>query len=145
MGSPRFPLKGSFKGDVDIGIDIDVDIVDIELDDGDLASLLSKDHIGLIMACYGGLKGILSGLTKAADHPSWIPPDKIDYGFSMALTPDILYFNSDPRVCRTSPLIFHLRCSTADGVCCLGPVRAFLVGSIPPPDFEQLPEQGGPL
>ena len=30
-GSPRFPLKGSFKGD--IGIDIDVDIMDIELDD----------------------------------------------------------------------------------------------------------------
>ena len=26
-------LKGSFKGDVDVGIDIDVDIVDIELDD----------------------------------------------------------------------------------------------------------------
>ena len=25
-GSPRFPLKGSFKGDIDIGIDIDVDI-----------------------------------------------------------------------------------------------------------------------
>ena len=30
-GSPRFPLKGSFKGDVDVGIDIDVDI-DIDLD-----------------------------------------------------------------------------------------------------------------
>ena len=30
-GSPRFPLKGSFKGDVDIGIDIDVDI-DLALD-----------------------------------------------------------------------------------------------------------------
>ena len=30
---PRFPLKGSFKGDVDVGIDIDVDIIDIELDD----------------------------------------------------------------------------------------------------------------
>ena len=26
LGSPRFPLKGSFKGDVDIGIDIDVDM-----------------------------------------------------------------------------------------------------------------------
>ena len=26
QGSPRFPLEGSFKGDVDIGIDIDVDI-----------------------------------------------------------------------------------------------------------------------
>ena len=25
--------------------------------------------IGLIMACYGGLKGILTGLTKSADHP----------------------------------------------------------------------------
>ena len=25
-GIPRFPLKGSFKGDIDIGIDIDVDI-----------------------------------------------------------------------------------------------------------------------
>ena len=22
------------------------------------------------MACYGGLKGILSGLTKSTDHPS---------------------------------------------------------------------------
>ena len=28
--SPRSPLKGSFKGDIDVGIDIDVDI---ELDD----------------------------------------------------------------------------------------------------------------
>ena len=26
LGKPRFPLKGSFKGDVDIGIDRDVDI-----------------------------------------------------------------------------------------------------------------------
>ena len=25
IGNPRFPLKGSFKGDIDIGIDIDVD------------------------------------------------------------------------------------------------------------------------
>ena len=25
-GSPRFPLKGSFKGDIDMGIDVDVDI-----------------------------------------------------------------------------------------------------------------------
>ena len=32
QGSPRFPLKGSFKGDVDIGMDIDVDI-DMDLDD----------------------------------------------------------------------------------------------------------------
>ena len=31
LGNPRFLLKSSFKGDVDIGIDIDVDI-DIELD-----------------------------------------------------------------------------------------------------------------
>ena len=31
--SPRFPLKGSFKGDVDVGIDIDVDIRDTELED----------------------------------------------------------------------------------------------------------------
>ena len=26
--------------------------------------------MGLIRACYGGLKGILSGLTKSTDHPS---------------------------------------------------------------------------
>ena len=26
LGNPRFPLKGSFKGDVDIGIDIDIDV-----------------------------------------------------------------------------------------------------------------------
>ena len=26
--------------------------------------------MGLIMACYGGLWGILSGLTKSTDHPS---------------------------------------------------------------------------
>ena len=26
LGSPRFPLKGSFKGDIDIGIDINVDL-----------------------------------------------------------------------------------------------------------------------
>ena len=26
--------------------------------------------IGLIMASYGGLYGILSGLTKSTDHPS---------------------------------------------------------------------------
>ena len=25
--------------------------------------------IGLLMACYGGLYGILSGLTKSTDHP----------------------------------------------------------------------------
>ena len=25
-GSPRFPLKGSFKGDIDIDIDVDMDI-----------------------------------------------------------------------------------------------------------------------
>ena len=31
LGSPRFPLKGSFKGDIGTGIDIDVDI-DIALD-----------------------------------------------------------------------------------------------------------------
>ena len=33
LGSPRFPLKGSFKGDIDIDIDVDVDIdVDMTLD-----------------------------------------------------------------------------------------------------------------
>ena len=26
--------------------------------------------MGLIMACYGGLWGILSGLTESTDHPS---------------------------------------------------------------------------
>ena len=26
--------------------------------------------IGLIMACFGGLQGILIGLTKSTDHPS---------------------------------------------------------------------------
>ena len=26
--------------------------------------------MGLIMVCYGGLWGILSGLTKSTDHPS---------------------------------------------------------------------------
>ena len=31
-GSPRFPLKGSLKGVLDIGIDMDVDILDTELD-----------------------------------------------------------------------------------------------------------------
>ena len=31
-GIPRFPLKGSFKGDVDIGIDIDVGNIDAGLD-----------------------------------------------------------------------------------------------------------------
>ena len=29
-GSPRFPLKGFFKGDIDIGIDVDADIDDRE-------------------------------------------------------------------------------------------------------------------
>ena len=32
LGNPRFPLKGSLKGDIDVAIDIDVDI-DIDLDD----------------------------------------------------------------------------------------------------------------
>ena len=32
LGNPRFPLKGSLKGDIDIAIDIDVDI-DIDLND----------------------------------------------------------------------------------------------------------------
>ena len=27
------------------------------------------------MACYGGLYGILAGLTKSADHPSTVDPD----------------------------------------------------------------------
>ena len=26
--------------------------------------------MGLAMACYGGLQGILTGLTKSTDHPS---------------------------------------------------------------------------
>ena len=26
--------------------------------------------MGLLMACYGGLRGILSGLTKSTNHPS---------------------------------------------------------------------------
>ena len=26
IGRPRFPLKGSFKGDIDMGIDIDIDM-----------------------------------------------------------------------------------------------------------------------
>ena len=29
--SPRFPLKGSFKGDIDIGIDVDIN-VDVDMD-----------------------------------------------------------------------------------------------------------------
>ena len=33
LDDPRSPLKGSLKGDVDIGIDIDVDIINIALDD----------------------------------------------------------------------------------------------------------------
>ena len=34
VGSPRFPLKGSFTGDVDIGIDIDIDVdIDVDVDD----------------------------------------------------------------------------------------------------------------
>ena len=32
------------------------------------------------MACYGGLKGILSGLTKSTDHPSRGPEDHINTG-----------------------------------------------------------------
>ena len=31
LGSSRFPLKGSFKGDIDIVVDVDVDI-DMTLD-----------------------------------------------------------------------------------------------------------------
>ena len=35
--NPRFPLKGFFKGDIDIGIDVDVDVdvdtdVDVDID-----------------------------------------------------------------------------------------------------------------
>ena len=26
LGSPRFPLKGSFKGDIDIDVDVDIDM-----------------------------------------------------------------------------------------------------------------------
>ena len=35
---------------------------------GDLGSRLS--NMGLAMASYGGLQGILSGLAKSTDHPS---------------------------------------------------------------------------
>ena len=49
-GSPRFPLRGSFKGDMDTGMDIDVDI-DVDLF-GDLVSLLSN---GPYRAYYGFL------------------------------------------------------------------------------------------
>ena len=31
-------------------------------------------HIGLIVAYYGGLEGILTGLTKSTDHPSVVIP-----------------------------------------------------------------------
>ena len=30
IASPRFPLKGSFNGDVDIGIDVDIALDDRE-------------------------------------------------------------------------------------------------------------------
>ena len=57
LDGPRFPLKGSFKGDIDTGIDIDVDI-DVDLF-GDLVSLLSNGpywayHLWLIMVTDRG-------------------------------------------------------------------------------------------
>ena len=56
-GSPRFPLKGSFKGD--IGIDIDVDM-DIDLDArGDLVSRLSNGPYRASHDSYGLVWGLL--------------------------------------------------------------------------------------
>ena len=52
-GSPRFPLKGSLKGDADTGIDIDVDIIDTE----DLVSLLGKGPYGAYYGFLWWLKG----------------------------------------------------------------------------------------
>ena len=37
LGNPRFPLKGSFKGDVDIGIDVGVGM-DTDSDGADTSS-----------------------------------------------------------------------------------------------------------
>ena len=41
---------------------------------GDLASRPRIGVMGLIMACYLGLRGIPIGLTKSADHPSSMDP-----------------------------------------------------------------------
>ena len=43
---------------------------------GDLVSLLSTGPclLGLLMASYGALDGILTGLTKSTDHPREGPP-----------------------------------------------------------------------
>ena len=39
---------------------------------GRLKVCLVMGLIGLIMACYGDLYGILTGLTKSTDHPSTV-------------------------------------------------------------------------
>ena len=33
--------------------------------------------IGLIVASYGGLWGVLTGLAKSTDHPSMVVPSKV--------------------------------------------------------------------
>ena len=35
--------------------------------------------LGLVMACYLGLYGILSGLTKSTDHPSSSHKDPLEF------------------------------------------------------------------
>ena len=40
---------------------------------GDLVSQLVMGLMGLIMACHGGLWGMLLGLTKSTDYPSRVP------------------------------------------------------------------------
>ena len=54
LGNPRFPLKGSLKGDIDIAINIDVDI-DIDLD------ARGTWQVGFVMGLVGHVLGACRG------------------------------------------------------------------------------------
>ena len=45
---------------------------------GTLQVGLVMGHLGLAMGCYGGLYGIMAGLTKSTDHPSRPQALKLD-------------------------------------------------------------------
>ena len=68
LGRSRFPLKGSFKGDIDIDIDVDIDAL------WGLSNLVSQLQNGPVGTCcvfiWRGFQGILTGLTRSTEHPS---------------------------------------------------------------------------
>ena len=60
---------------------------------GDLVSRLSNGLMELIMACYAGLWGILTGLTQSTNHPSGIK-GTLTLGMCYHITVDCLEYGT---------------------------------------------------